>query len=138
MLGLVFGACGLYYFFLGGKERRWWFRRSFRENALADKEVEFLFDRAGLTVHSPLYSGTADWAVIRRVVETPDGFLIIITPPIFYWIPIHAFVSPDGPDAFEQLAREHAPRYVVRAPRERSAGESVAMNKPLATLDDEL
>ena len=90
----------------------WWVGRHAQRNERMSVETTWRVTEERVAVSNTFAEGTMDWGTFRRVVETPDAYLLVYTinKNMFQIIPKRAFASPDQAAAFEQLlARKLSP-----------------------------
>ncbi len=108
MVPAVFGF--IYFGIYADRQMGRLFFRLMPENS---KDVEWTFSEHGLETRTPLTTGAYSWALVTKVVENPQGFLIYRNQFLFDWIPARAFASPVDIRRFATLAEERSPRYIL-------------------------
>jgi len=77
--------------------RLWRARAEWAKNGVADlrggEGVEFRFDSAGVSLHSPGSQSQHAWSTLFRCLETAHAFLIFVTPSALIVVPKRAFAD---------------------------------------------
>jgi hypothetical protein len=83
----------------------WWLARQVQHNERMRLETTWRVTDDRVAVSTAFAEGTMDWGTFRRVVDTPNAYLLVYTvnKNMFQIIPKRAFASPDQAAAFEQL-----------------------------------
>lgn len=87
--------------------------RSLESMSGGGEVVQYVIDAEAVRSRvEDLAEGSEKWAAFARVVRTNEGLLLYRTEHTYYWLPNHAFESPEDADALADIARQYAPRYV--------------------------
>ena len=77
--------------------RLWRARAEWAKNGVADlrgaEGVEFRFDSAGVSLHSPGSQSQHAWSTLFRCLDTAHAFLIFVTPSALIVVPKRAFAA---------------------------------------------
>ena len=108
---VLFPLLGIYWLFLHRWDRRWTVRRHFRKRPDKDMTIEWTATENDFCIKTPESEARSTWKLIASATRTREGFLLYPNEGLFYWLPFHAFSSPDQIDRLEQILQQHVFRY---------------------------
>jgi hypothetical protein len=90
----------------------WLARRQIRRDPNQNAEIEYRLTPEDIQIIAPRSSGKADWSLLFKTVETPDGLLLYFVPQAFFWLPRSSFRSDMEYLSAVQLAKMNSKKFV--------------------------
>ncbi len=111
MVGILGGGWFLAYMLTWGWKQL--IRKQVRALPEAERTVSWTFDDHGLACRTGLSESRSAWGLMKKVVESPDGFLFFENERFFRIVPARAFPSADAARRLADLARARVANYVA-------------------------
>jgi YcxB-like protein len=108
-LGLL---AGIYFYCLRPFESKWRKRRAFEKRREQDLAIHWEFSSTGILAQSELGRSELVWRALHCLVETPEGFLLYVTPEIYHFLPMRSFCDFEMIEKFRELFHEVNIRYL--------------------------
>jgi hypothetical protein len=107
LLAVVGFAAGLIAIFAFPIFRRWEAKHKWEREPLYHTEHAVSFDESGVHFRMGGVESNLDWGYYQRMVESPDGFLLVYSNDSFNYLPKHAFDGEPAIDEFRSLASKN-------------------------------
>jgi hypothetical protein len=104
MLAAIGFAAGLVIFLGVPLSRRWSLKRKWKREPLYQSEHSVSFSEEGIHYLMGQVDSNLDWKYYQRLLESPEGFLLIYGNDSFNLLPKRAFASEKMIDDFRALA----------------------------------
>jgi hypothetical protein len=95
---------GLVVAFAGPQVRRWASNRKWQREPLFETEHEVAFSEEGVYFRMGVIESNLDWKYYQRIIESPDGLLMVYGNDSFNFLPKRAFADEKLMSDFRQLA----------------------------------
>jgi phosphotransferase system glucose/maltose/N-acetylglucosamine-specific IIC component len=89
-------------------------KKQFKLNPSANAIISWEISKDMLENKTPGSQTSFKWAMLVRIRQVRDGFLLFPQTRIAYWIPKHAFQSEDDVTAFADMARNSVVKFEQR------------------------
>jgi hypothetical protein len=100
----------------------WLARRQIRRDPNQNAEIECRLSPEEFQIIAPRSGWKAEWSLLFKTVETPDGLLLYFVPQAFFWLPRSSFTSDMEYLSAVQLAKKNSKRFVeCPSPRKHSS-----------------
>lgn len=97
---------GIYYYCLRPSESKWRKRRAFEKRSERDLAIHWEFSGSGILAQSELGRSELVWRALHCLAETPEGFLLYVTPEIYHFLPMRGFHNSEDIGKFRELFHE--------------------------------